>query len=120
MSCRFSKGKKHDFKIYKENPKVLNSNILAKVDKGYQGMKKLHSNLEIPKKNSKKNPLSKEDKLLNKQMNSKRVFVEHIFGKLKLFKILSYPYRNRRRRYQIRFTIIASIFNLEYSRKSND
>lgn len=109
MSTSFSKGKKHDFKLYKESSIRLNSNTLLTLDKGYQGIKKYHNNAELPKKNTKKKPISKEDKLLNKEINSKRVIVEHIFGKLKLFKILSYPYRNRRKRFSIRFNSIFKV-----------
>lgn len=119
MSTSFSQGKKHDFKLYKDSSIKFNSNTLLTLDKGYQGIKKYHNNVKIPKKNTKNNPISKEDKLLNKEINSKRVIVEHIFGKLKLFKILSYPYRNRRKRFSIRFNIIASIYNLQYSKVNN-
>jgi len=39
--------------------------------------------------------------------------IEHIFRKLKVFRILSERYRNRRKRFAVRFNLIASIYNLE-------
>lgn len=41
----------------------MHPNIKAQVDTGYQGIKKQHSNSELPKKRSKRNPLTKEDKM---------------------------------------------------------
>jgi hypothetical protein len=40
---------------------------------GYQGIQKLHCNSEIPKKKSRKNPLSKEDKNQNQRISSVRI-----------------------------------------------
>ena len=37
-------------------------------DTGYQGLKKIHINSELPKKKSKRNPLSKEDKKRNQEL----------------------------------------------------
>ena len=62
--------------------------IEAKVDLGYVGIKKLHSNVEIPKKNSKNYKLTDEDKKENQEKASKRIFVEHVNAKIKTFQIL--------------------------------
>ncbi len=39
--------------------------------------------------------------------------VEHIIREIKIFKILSYPYRNRRKRFGLRVNLIAAIYNFE-------
>jgi len=39
--------------------------------------------------------------------------VEHIFGNIKTFKIMSDHYRNKRKRYAVKFNIIAGIVNLK-------
>lgn len=44
-------------------------------DSGYQGIQKNHANSELPKKRSKKNPLTNEDKERNKKISSERVIV---------------------------------------------
>lgn len=83
------------------------------VDSGYTGIKKIHSNTELPKKRSKKKPLTKEEKSRNREISSKRVRNEHAIGFLKRFKILSERYRNRRKRFSLRFNLIAGICNSE-------
>ncbi len=65
-------------------------------DKGYQGIQKLHTNSQTPNKNSKKNNLSICEKKSNRKLAKTRVVGEHIRCKLKVFKILSGRYRNRR------------------------
>ena len=74
---------------------------------------KIHTNSQIPKKNTKKNPLSKADKAYNKKLSSEHIFIEHVIGKLKTFKIISDRYRNRRKRFGLRFNLIAGIYNWE-------
>jgi transposase len=67
----------------------------------------------MPKKRSKKNPLTEEDKKNNRQLSSDRVLNENEIGNLKRFKITSDRYRNRRKRFSSRFNLIAGIYNLE-------
>jgi hypothetical protein len=42
-----------------------------------------------------------------------RVVNEHVIGALKRFKIIADKYRNRRKRFGLRFNLIAGIYNLE-------
>jgi hypothetical protein len=67
----------------------------------------------MPKKKSKKNPLTAEDKKRNHILSSQRVLNEHVIGKIKRFKITSDRYRNRRKRFGLRFNLIAGVCNLE-------
>ncbi len=67
----------------------------------------------MPKKKSKKNPLIKEDKRNNKKLARERVVNENVIGMLKRFKIIADKYRNRRKRFGLRFNIIAGIYNWE-------
>lgn len=67
----------------------------------------------MPKKKSKKNPLTKQDKKLNRQLSSDRVLNENVIGMLKRFKIIADRYRNRRKRFGLRFNLIAGIYNME-------
>lgn len=86
---------------------------MAIVDTGFLGIDKLHANSVLPKKKSKKKPLTKEDKLFNKIISSDRVGNEHIIGFIKRFKIVSERYRNRRRRFGLRFNLISGICNFD-------
>ena len=67
----------------------------------------------MPKKKSKKNPLSEEDKKRNQELARMRVPNENVIGMLKRFKIIADRYRNRRKRFGLRFNLIAGIYNLE-------
>jgi DDE superfamily endonuclease len=82
-------------------------------DSGYQGIKDLHTNSELPTKSTKKHPLTKEQKKKNRKLSRSRVFVENVIRKLKIFRILGERYRNRRKRFGLRLNLIAAIYNLQ-------
>jgi hypothetical protein len=73
----------------------------------------LHIKSELPKKKTKKNPLTKEEKQKNQELASERVVNENVIGMLKRFKIISDKYRNRRKRFGLRFNLIAALYNME-------
>jgi hypothetical protein len=77
------------------------------------GIKKRHANSLHPKKKSKKNPLSKLDKIENRNISKNRVLNENVIGAIKRFKIVSDRYRNRRKRFGLRFNLISGIYNYE-------
>lgn len=58
----FSIGKRHDFRLFKESKTLIHPQIGVVTDTGYQGLQKIHAKTQMPKKKSKKNPLTKEDK----------------------------------------------------------
>ena len=76
-------------------------------------MQKVHIMTLMPQKKSKKKPLTKNDKRLNKRLSSDRVENEHVIGRIKRFKIVSDRYRNRRKMFGLRFNLIAGICNYE-------
>jgi hypothetical protein len=82
-------------------------------DKGYQGIEKIHSNSKVPQKKPRKGELSSSDKKRNRELARNRVIGEHINRKLKIFKILADRYRNRRKRFSLRFNLIAGLYNYE-------
>lgn len=108
-----SNGRKHDFRLFKESKTYIHESIRVQVDTGYKGLDKRHANTEIPKKRSKKNPLTKEDKKENRRISSSRVLVENVIRSLKIFRILSEKYRNRRKRYGLRLNLIAALYNYQ-------
>ena len=89
--------------------------IKVLADAGYRGMQKIHQNVELPHRKTKKNPLTEKQKEENKELASKRVMVENDIGLLKRFKIIADKYRNRRKRFSLRFNLIAGIHNFELS-----
>lgn len=113
ICTNFSNGKQHDFRLFKESGVHLHPNTRSLTDTGYQGIQKLHQNAALPKKKTKKQPLSEEDKRRNRELSSERVLNENVIGMLKRFKIIADRYRNRRKRFGLRFNLIAGIYNFE-------
>lgn len=105
------KGRRHDFRLFKESNVKLHPDTEALTDTGYLGLQKLHGKTTMPKKRSKKNPLSKEDKRRNHKISRDRVRVENVIACVKRFKIVSDRYRNRRKRFGLRFSLIAATYN---------
>ena len=103
----------HDFKLYKNSKIHIKESIETLTDTGYLGLQKIHRKTEMPKKKSKHHPLTKVDKSRNKELSSQRVLNEHIIGMIKRFKIVSDKYRNRRKRFGLRFNLISGICNFE-------
>lgn len=108
-----ARGKTHDFKLFKKSKLPLNENKHVKVDSGYQGLKQIHSNSELPRKSTKLHPLTKKEKRINLKLSKVRVTVEHVIGKIKVFRILAERYRNRRKYYDLRMQLICGIYNFE-------
>jgi len=109
----FANGKRHDFRLFKESKTHVKPETILETDTGYQGIAKLHANSVLPKKRSKKYPLTKEDKQRNREISSDRVLNEHVIGFIKRFKIVSDRYRNRRKRFGLRFNLICGICNFD-------
>jgi len=109
----FASGRTHDFRLFKESLTRFLTGAKLLLDSGYQGMGKLRGNCELPKKRTKKNPLSAEDKRGNRELSGARARNEHAIGLVKRFRILAERYRNRRRRFGLRFSLIAGICNFE-------
>lgn len=101
----------HDFKLFKQSRLPIKKETKVSVDNGYLGIYSLHANSDLPKKKSKHHPLTKEDKLANKVKASARITIEHVNAKLKTFKILGEKYRNRRKRFGLRFNLICAFVN---------
>jgi IS5 family transposase len=115
ISVAVREGKTHDFKIWKESQIGIGEKTELLADKGYQGIAKIHTNSRTPIKKVKGKSLSKEQKDFNKQLAKERIVVEHVHKKLKIFRILSSRYRNRRKRFGLRLNLIAGIYNYEIS-----
>lgn len=104
-------GRRHDFRQFKESGVHLHQETKVIADTGYTGINHIHSKSDIPKKRNKKNPLTKEDKIQNRSIASRRVPVEHAISHLKRFKILADKYRNRRKRFGLRLNLISAFYN---------
>jgi hypothetical protein len=113
LCTSFSPGKRHDFRLFKESGVRAKSTTTLQTDTGYLGIKKIHANSILPIKRRRKQKLTKEEKRYNRQVSSERVLNENIIGFIKRFKIVSDRYRNRRKRFSLRFNLIAGICNFD-------
>jgi len=99
--------------LFKKSKLPFNKNKKVKFDSGYQGAEKIHLNSELPRKSSKLKPLTKKDKKENLKLSRTRVKVEHVIGKIKIFRIIAERYRNRRINHDLRMKLICGIYNFE-------
>lgn len=113
MRVNRAKWKKHDKKLFDKSNLPIPKERELLADSWYQWIQQYHKKTVLPKKSSKYKPLTKEDKRMNKEKASNRIYVEHVIWKLKIFNILDLPYRNRRKRFMLRFSLISWIYNYE-------
>jgi hypothetical protein len=109
----YGEGSEHDFTLFKNSELVISETTLILADKGYQGIHLFHNNSLIPHKRQKDKSLTVQQKKENKELAKKRIMIEHINRKLKVFRILSSRYRNRKHNFGMRFNLIAGIYNYE-------
>jgi hypothetical protein len=114
LFVRQAVGSVHDFTLYKESVgSAVGPDVKVKVDSGYQGIMAFQANSEVPFKKGKNRPLSEEEKAFNRQLARDRIAIEHVNREIKIFKIMSDRYRNRRRRHGLRMNLICALRNSE-------
>lgn len=99
--------------MFKQSHTALAETICGLGDAGYQGLQRLHPNSQTPCKKSKYHPLNPDEKKGNRRLAQERMVIEHVIRRLKVFRILTERYRNRRKRFGLRFNLIAAIYNRE-------
>ncbi|MEG3835945.1 MULTISPECIES: IS5 family transposase [unclassified Microcoleus] len=109
----FGPGHCHDFNLFKKSKIHFHPETNSLQDSGYQGIKDYHTNSYIPRKKPKNGKLSRIEKDYNLVLAQERIVIEHVNRSLKIFKILSSRYRNRRRRYGLRCNLLSAIYNHE-------
>lgn len=109
----FGKGRVHDFRLFKLNRLPMLPQQLCLADRGYQGITKLHSSSCTPTKKPRKAKLDNFERQHNRLLAQLRVVAEHVNRRLKIFRILAERYRNRRKRFGLRFNLIAALLNFE-------
>ena len=114
----FGKGKTHDYKLFQMSETKFGNSVKLRADLGYWGLQSEMSSVTLPLKNSKLHRLTKAEKKLNRELAGKRAKVENVIRRLKIFRILSERYRHRRKRFGLRFNLIAGLHNYELKLKS--
>ena len=105
-------GTVHDFEVRKRGS-PLSRNSRTYVDSGYQGLDKIHKATELPYKKPKNGKLSPEEREYNGGLSRFRVRVENKIRELKIFRILSERYRNKRRGHGLKLNIVAGLVNFK-------
>ena len=108
-----ARGPVHDFALYGRSKVEPHESLELLGDSGYQGVQKLHAKSRTPQKKPRKSELTEEQKQSNRELAQRRVVVEHVIRSLKIFRILAERYRNRRKRFRLRFNLIAGLHNYE-------
>ena len=96
----------YDMKLFKMSRRNIGQAGKILADSGYQGLMKMYSQAQTPRKSSKLKPLTLEDKSYNHMLSKERIKVENIFAKVKTFKMFSTTYRNQRKRFRLRMNLI--------------
>lgn len=102
-------GKVHDKRVYDRERTQTFPGSLRKGDLGYLG-----TLLLIPHKKPKGKSLTDEQKQQNRRHASERIVVEHVIGKMKVFKIVSERFRNPIKSHSGIFKNVAGLYNLLY------
>ena len=116
ICTEFFNGKAHDGTMFKTTPRIL-ERILVLADSGYRGVQKVHANTKFPLRHKEDfgAMTDRERKAYNRSISSPRMKVEHIIGRTKRFGIARERYRNRRKRFGLRYNLICGIVNYENS-----
>ena len=110
IATAFAQGTTHDFQLFKNSRNLLAQHISVLADAGYQCLATFHLNSHTPVKKSKLHPLTTEQKASNRALSHKRILAEHVIRSLKIFRILSERYRNWRKRFALRFNLVAALY----------
>lgn len=110
-----AKGKVHDFSLFKRSKVHFSDHIKVLADKGYQGISELHRNSTTPVKRTKNHKFSRDEKQFNSELSKQRIYIEHINRYIKRFRILSGRYRNKRKKFGLRVSLICGIYNFQHS-----
>ncbi len=111
-------GSNHDYTVFKKEltPDKIPEKVKLNLDNGYQGIKKDYPDVNVclPNKANRWHKLTKKEKRENKKLSKKRIYVEHVIGCLKRFKILACKYRHNTKKYNTTFKNIAGLYNMKF------
>lgn len=90
-------GRRHDKRLFEKDigGKNIPQSVSVWVDTGFQGIQKDHENTQIPKKGSKKHPLTQSEKVNNRLISGIRIVAEHTIAGIKRYRASNEIYRNK-------------------------
>jgi hypothetical protein len=108
-------GRRHDKRLADKNLlfERIPEEVAVWTDTGFQGVLKHHTNTLIPKKATRKSPLTYAEKEENRIISSFRVVVEHAIAGLKRYKAYADIWRNKIQNLDDRvMRIVAGLWNI--------
>lgn len=108
-----TKGRVHDFSLFKQSKIRLHPETEILADLGYLGINKIHKNSCIPYVGYKKRPLSKEKKQFNYRLSQRRIRIENVIRECKIFRIVKHTYRGKHRNYGLVWNVVARLVNFK-------
>jgi hypothetical protein len=110
---RHTRGRIHDYDIYKKNHPDTPKEVENVFDLGYLGVEKDFPKQlsSLPIKKKKNQELTLEERVYNKIHSKKRITVEHTICRIKKYKIMSDVFRNRLRKYDKVSDIVSGLVN---------
>lgn len=112
VSC--CKGKTHDFKLFKDSNTHIPATIEILGDSGYQGINDIHPNSQTPIKKQTGKELTKIQKTYNHLLSKKRIIVENIIRRCKIFRITKEVYRGKHKNHGKVWNLVAGLVNFRY------
>ena len=106
--CPGKRGPCSDINIWRERKDLFASGQEFAGDKAYVGEPQINT----PHKKSKKRELTTEQKEENRRFSSERVFVEHVIGKLKTFRVIGEKFRLKIAKYNTVFEAVCGLVRL--------
>ena len=106
------KGPTADINLFREQQPRMHPEQEFMGDKAYIGAERMTT----PHKKPKKKELTEEQRGENKVISGKRIFIEHLMCRLKVFRILSHQFRLNSRRYRTVMLAICGLFRLKLGR----
>ena len=106
-------GKRRDYRIYKKNHPDLPEDILSLYDLGFLGIDKDYKNQKssLPIKKEKGREFTVQQKEYNRNHSAKRIIIEHVFARLKKYRVMNDVFRNRLRKYNKISDIVSGLVN---------
>ena len=112
-SNQHTKGRKHDYSVYKDEHPTTPPQVKNYYDLGYYGIENDFPDIKaaLPVKKKRNIELTKSEKRYNKKHSRQRVVVEHTICRIKKYGIMGSRYRNRLKRYDHISDIVSGLVN---------
>jgi len=107
------RGRKHDYRIFKDTHPRIPPDVEIEADSGYQGIQDDFPGIRsrIPVKKQRGRKLGEKARKRNRKLSKSRVVVEHVLSKMKKFGIMGQEFRNGLGHYGDMTDIVSGLVN---------